>query len=167
MGLTYSMCVKKQEFDLHVSELEGESPRSTQPATPDILTTMKKPTIKKFSEAWCLSTRSTVPESLIDMNEVESEHIKDHYSFGKILSLNEYCIVREGYDKTYPSHKVIISTIEWQKVRNYHQSILDHIKALKEAEHANIANLVKVFVEHDALMLSAYPERLKKELKVC
>jgi len=48
MGLTYSMCCKTQEFDFNVSEMEGESPRSTQPCTPDILTTMKKPTNKRF-----------------------------------------------------------------------------------------------------------------------
>jgi len=119
-----------------------------------------------FSEGWCLSTRSTAPCSVHEEDEIEDDNIKDCYTFGKILSLNDYCIVREGFDKTDPTQKVIISAIEWQKIRNYHQSVLDHIRVLKEAEHENIANLVKVFVEYDSLMLSAYPERLKKELKV-
>lgn len=112
MGKTYSMCCKQQNFDMYISDIgdyeDEDSPLSTQPNTPDIIQTYKKMSKGPCSEGWYRSTRSTVAESLTEVLQIEEDPIRDHYTFGKIVSFDDHYIIREGFSKDFPQEKVLI-----------------------------------------------------------
>lgn len=161
------MCWKQQNFDMYISDIwdyeEEDSHVSTQPNTPDIIQTFKKASHGPCSEGWYRSTRSTVAESLTGMLEIEDDPIREHYTFGKIVSFDDHYIIREGFSKDFPQEKVLIKWIEWSEIEKDHQAIASQLQILKEADnsifYANIEDSEYMYIvtEYaDGMELSDY-----------
>jgi hypothetical protein len=168
MGKNYSMCCQKQKIDLYACDSFDSSPM-TQAGTPDIWGAKKTKKSKTMKTILCWerrdrTSRSTIPDSLSKMSEFEEKSISKFFKMGKILSVSDHWIVREGYHVNFPDEKVAIKIIDWWNIRKDEQSTFERIQALELSNHPNITNLLKIFMDDDHLyIVTEYVKGIKLE----
>lgn len=98
------------------------------------------------------------------MSEFEDKSISKFFKMGKIISVSDHWIVREGYHINFPDEKVAIKIIDWWNIRKDEQSTFERIQALELSNHPNITNLLKIFMDDKHLyIVTEYVKGIKLE----